>query len=79
MKTLPEEKYVPDILSKLNFSALENIKVNEIILSDMGENLHKMPQLPDEEVRKAIDEIFTDNLAQHGSLSGDSVKFGMDH
>ena len=40
----------------------------------MGENLHKIPPLPEEEVRKAIDEIFTDNLEQHGSLSGDSVQ-----
>ena len=61
-KTMAEVKYVPDILDSLDSSTLENVRGNEIIPSDMGEKLHKIPQLPDEEVRKAIDEIFTDNF-----------------
>ena len=75
VKTPAEVKHVPDILDSLDSSALENIRENEIIPSDMGEKQHKIPQLPDEEVRKAIDEIFTDNFLEHGSSSGDNVKF----
>ena len=75
VKTPAEVKHVPDILDSLDSSALENVRENKMIPSDMGEKLHKIPQLPDEEVRKAIDEIFTDNFLKHGSSSGDNVKF----
>ena len=65
VKTPAEVKHVPDILDSLDSSALENIRENEIIPSDMGEKQHKIQQLPDEEVTKAIAEIFTDNRDQY--------------
>ena len=72
-ETLLEVKYVSDMLESIYSSALENTKGNEIIPSDMREKLHQIPQLPDEEVRTAIDEVFVDNFCDGPSTSSCSL------
>ena len=75
VETLSEVKYVPDVLTSSDSSAMENARENEIIPLDVREfKLHKIPQLPDQEVRKAISEVFADNFLENESSSGGAVK-----
>ena len=61
VETLSDVKYVPEILDSIDSTSLEDAKGNEIIPLDIREKLHKIPQLPDEEVKTAIAEVFADN------------------